>query len=87
MPFCTILRLFNQLLEFQHASGMSGHRQPARLRAQVFPCGAILGTARHRTMLHLSSVWEGLEHRNALFENLLRYPSATSPKLDLLSIS
>ena len=79
--FCAILMLFNLLAEFQRATGMSGYRQPATLRVQVFLCGAILGRAGHRTVLHLSSAWGGLEHRNALFDNLLPYLSATSPKL------
>jgi len=79
--FLSILMLFNLLGEFQRATGMSGYRQPATLRVQVFLCGAILGRAGHRTVLHLSSAWGGLEHRNALFEKLLEYLSPTSPKL------
>jgi len=40
--FLGILMLFNLLAEFQRASGMTGYRQPASLRVQVFLCGAIL---------------------------------------------
>jgi hypothetical protein len=75
--------LFNLLAEFQRATGLPGYRQPATLRVHVFLCGAILGRAGHRTVLHLSSAWGGLEHRNALFDNLLAYGSPTSPKLNL----
>ena len=85
--FCAILMLFNLLAEFQRATRMPGYRQPATLRVQVFLCGAILGRAGHRTGLHLSSAWGGLEHRNALFDSLLTYLFPTSPKLDLKSNS
>jgi hypothetical protein len=79
--FLSILMLFNLLGEFQRASGMSGYRQPATLRVQVFLCGAILGRAGHRTVLHLSAAWGGLEKRNSLLDNLLQYEIPTSPKL------
>jgi len=85
--FCAILMLFNLLGEFQRATGMSGYRQPATLRVQIFLCGAILGRAGHRTVLHLSSAWGGLKHRNAFFEKLLEYLSSTSPKLNLEPIT
>ncbi len=81
--FCTILLLFNLLGEFQRASGMQGYKQPATLRAQVFLCGAILGKAGRKPVLHLSSAWGGLENRNPLFEKILSYVFPTSPKLDL----
>jgi hypothetical protein len=45
--FLSILMLFNLLGEFQRASGLTGYRQPASLRVQVFLCGAILGRAGH----------------------------------------
>jgi len=80
--FLGILMLFNLLGEFQRASGMTGYRQPATLRAQVFLCGAILGRTGHHTVLHLSAAWGGLEQRNPLFDKLLRYQIPTSPKLD-----
>jgi hypothetical protein len=81
--FLAILMLFNLLAEFQRAAGMPRYRQPASLRVEVFLCGAILGRAGHRTVLHLSSAWGGLEHRNALFDRLLAYFVPTSPKLKL----
>jgi len=80
--FLGILMLFNLLGEFQRASGMTGYRQPATLRVQVFLCGAILGRTGHHTVLHLSAAWGGLEQRNPLFDNLLQYQIPTSPKLD-----
>ena len=75
--------LFNLLSEFQRASGMQRYRQPASLRMQVFLCGAIAGRAGHRLVLHLSQAWGGLESRNPLFENLLKYVHPTSPKLNI----
>jgi hypothetical protein len=81
--FLAILMLFNLLAEFQRAAGMPRYRQPASLRVEVFLCGAILGRAGHRTVLHLSSAWGGLEHRNALFDRLLAYFVPTLPKLKL----
>ncbi len=79
--FLGILMLFNLLGEFQRASGMSGYRQPASLRAQVFLCGAILGRAGHRIVLHLSVAWGGLQRRNHLLDRRLLYEIPTSPKL------
>jgi hypothetical protein len=84
--FLAILMLFNLLGEFQRASGMTGYRQPATLRTQVFLCGAILGRAGHHTVLHLSAAWGGLEQRNPLFDKLLQYEIPTSPKLDFLPL-
>ena len=79
----SILMLFNLLAEFQRACGMTGYRQPASLRVQVFLCGAILGRAGHRTVLHLSAAWGGLEKRNSLFDQLLLYEIPTSRKLEI----
>ena len=62
---------------------MTGYRQPASLRAQVFLCGAILGRAGHRPVLHLSAAWGGLAPRKALFDKLLFYEIPTSRKLEL----
>ena len=73
--------LFNLLAEFQRATGMTGYRQPASLRVQVFLCGAILGRAGHRVVLHLSAAWGGLEKRNPLLDKVLQYEIPTSPKL------
>ena len=81
--FLGILMLFNPLREFQPASGMTGYRQPASLRVQVFLCGAILGRVGHRPVLHLSAAWGGLAPRNALFDKLLLYEIPTSRKLEL----
>jgi hypothetical protein len=61
---------------------MTGYRQPASLRVQVFLCGAILGRAGHRPVLHLSAAWGGLAQRNALFDKLLLYEIPTSRKLE-----
>ena len=79
--FCGILMLFNLLSEFQRASGLEGYRQPVTLRTQVFLCGALLGRAGHRTVLHLSSAWGGLEKRKPLIESILSYVFPTAPKL------
>ena len=80
--FLSILMLFNLLGEFQRASGMTGYRQPASLRAQVFLCGAILGRAGHRPVLPLSAAWGGLAQRKALFDKLLLDEIPTSRKLE-----
>lgn len=80
--FSAILMLFNLLGEFQRASGMKGYRRPATLRTQVFLCGAVLGRAGRRVVLHLSESWGGLRQRKPLLDNLLAYPLATSPKLE-----
>jgi hypothetical protein len=79
--FRSILLLFNLLGEFQLASGCKTYRQPATLRAQVFLCGALLGRAGHRLVLHLSASWGGIKPRIPLLENVLSYGVPTSPKL------
>jgi hypothetical protein len=79
--FRSILLLFNLLGEFQRATGLLTYRQPATLRAQVFLCGALLGRAGHRLVLHLSSSWGGLQQRISLLEHVLAYRISTSPKL------
>jgi hypothetical protein len=81
--FRGILLLFNLLGEFQRATKIRGYRQPASLRSQVFLCGAILGRAGHRQVLHMSAAWGGLEKRKSLIDNLLSYLIPTSPKLPL----
>src|SRR5712692_5835606 len=68
--FRSILLLFNLLGEFQRASGFTRYRQPATLRAQVFLCGALLGRASHRLVLHLSASWGGLQQRIAAGRHL-----------------
>lgn len=80
--FLGILMLFNLRGEFQRASAMTGYRQPASLRVQMFLCGAILGRAGHRSVLHLSAAWGGLKRRNPLFEKLLSYDIPTLRKLE-----
>ena len=82
--FRAILLLFNLLSEFQRASGMEGYKQPATLRTHVFLCGAILGRAGRRQVLHMSLAWGGLEKRNPLFDRLLNYIFPTSPKLNFV---
>ena len=81
--FLAILMLFNLLGEFQRAAGMKDYRQPATLRVQVFLCGAILGRAGHRTVLHLSAAWGGHEKRNPLLDKLFQYEIPTSRKLKI----
>lgn len=80
--FRSILLLFNLLGEFQRACRFTSYRQPATLRAQVFLCGALLGRAGHRLVLHLSTSWGGLQQRIPLLENVLAYGLSTSPKLN-----
>lgn len=80
--FCAILLLFNLLGEFQRATGMKGYRQPATLRSQIFLCGAILGRAGRRAVLHLSESWGGLHQRKPLLDHLLLHSFSISPKLD-----
>ncbi len=79
--FRSILLLFNLLGEFQRACGLPSYRQPATLRAQVFLCGALLGRAGRRLVLHLSASWGGLQQRIPLLENVLTYEVPTSTKL------
>ena len=80
--FCAILLLFNLLSEFQSVTGMKGYRQPATLRSQVFLCGAVLGRAGRRLVLHLSSAWGGLDKLKPLLTRLLEIAVPTSPKLE-----
>ena len=79
--FQTILLLFNLLGEFQRAAGLAGYRQPATLRTLIFMCGAILGRAGRRTVLHLSQSWGGLKTRNPMIDSILEWKFPTSPKL------
>ena len=80
--FRAVLLVFNLLSEFQRAAGLPGYREPATLRTQILTCGAILGRAGRRLVLHLSQSWGGLKARNALFDNILRWQIPTSPKLN-----
>jgi Transposase DDE domain group 1 len=79
--FRAVLLVFNLLAEFQRAAGLPGYREPATLRTQVLTCGAILGRAGRRLVLHLSESWGGLKTRSALCDNILRWQIPNSPKL------
>jgi hypothetical protein len=81
--FRTVLLLFNLLAEFQRAAGLKGYREPATVRTQVLVCGAILGRAGRRVVLHLSQSWGGLSARIPLIANILGWQIPTSPKLVL----
>ena len=80
--FRAVLLLFNLLAEFQRAAGLPGYREPATIRTQVLTCGAILGRAGRRLVVHLSESWGGLRTRNSLLDNILSWQIPTSPKLD-----
>ena len=80
--FRAVLLVFNLLAEFQRAAGLPGYREPATLRTQVLTCGAILGRAGRRLVLHLSQSWGGLTARSALFDSILHWQIPTSPKLN-----
>jgi hypothetical protein len=80
--FRAVLLLFNLLAEFQRAAGLPGYREPATIRTQVLICGAILGRAGRRLVVHLSESWGGLRTRNSLLDNILNWQIPTSPKLD-----
>ena len=80
--FRAVLLLFNLLAEFQRAAGLPGYRQPATIRTQVLNCGAILGRAGRRLVVHLSESWGGLRTRNSLLDNILNWQIPTSPKLN-----
>jgi Transposase DDE domain group 1 len=80
--FLGVLFLFNLLSEFQRATRLPGYRQPATLRTQVFLCGAILGRAGRRVVVHLSESWGGLKRRIPLLDNIKLYTFPTSPKLN-----
>lgn len=79
--FQAVLLRFNLLSEFQRAAGLAAYREPATLRTQVFTCGAILGRAGRRLVLHLSQTWGGLKTRNPLIDKILSWEIPTSPKL------
>jgi Transposase DDE domain group 1 len=83
--FQCILLLFNLLTEFQRAAGLTGYREPATLRTLVFTCGAILGRAGRRIVLHLSESWGGAKTRNPLIASIFKWEFPTSPKLEFAS--
>ena len=80
--FRAVLLLFNLLAEFQRAAGLPGYREPATIRTQVLTCGAILGRAGRRLVVHLSQSWGGLKTRIPLMDSILNWQIPTSPKLD-----
>jgi DNA-directed RNA polymerase subunit N (RpoN/RPB10) len=80
--FRAVLLLFNLLAEFQRAAGLPGYHEPATIRTQVLTCGAILGRAGRRLVVHLSESWGGLRTRNSLLDNILNWQIPTSPKLN-----
>ena len=79
--FRAVLLLFNLLSEFQRAAGLPGYRAPATIRTQVLTCGAILGRAGRRLVVHLSQSWGGLQSRIPLLDSILACEFPTSPKL------
>jgi hypothetical protein len=78
--FRAVLLLFNLLSEFQRAAGLPGYRAPATIRMQVLTCGAILGRAGRRLVVHLSQSWGGLTSRIPLLDSILACEFPTSPK-------
>jgi hypothetical protein len=81
--FRTVLLLFNLLAEFQRAAGMPVYRGPATIRTQVLTCGAILGRAGRRLVMHLSESWGGLKTRIPLLDSILNWQIPTAPKLEM----
>jgi hypothetical protein len=79
--FRAVLLLFNLLAEFQRAAGMTGYREPATIRTTVLTCGAILGRAGRRLVIHLAQSWGGLKTQNPLLDNIFAWQIPTSPKL------
>ena len=79
--FRAVLLLFNLLAEFQRAAGLPLYREPATLPTQVLTCGAILGRAGRRLVIHLSESWGGLKTRIPLLDSILNWQIPTSPKL------
>jgi len=79
--FRAVLLLFNLLSEFQRAAGLPGYGAPATIRTQVLTCGAILGRAGRRMVVHLSQSWGGLRSRIPLLDSILAFEFPTSPKL------
>ena len=80
--FRTVLLLFNLLAEFQRAVGLPVYREPATIRTQVLTCGAILGRAGRKLVIHLSESWGGLKTRIPLLDSIAKWEIPTSPKLE-----
>ena len=75
-------------LEAERRRGAGGPRRyrritgaPATIRTQVLTCGAILGRAGRRLVIHLSRSWGGLQSRTPLLDSILACEFAISPKL------
>jgi DNA-directed RNA polymerase subunit N (RpoN/RPB10) len=85
--FRSVLLLFNLLGEFQRAAGLGRYREPATIRTQGLTCGAILGRAGRRVVVHLSESWGGLKTRISLLDSILKWEIVTSPKLDTAVIT
>ena len=71
--FRAVLLLFNLLGEFQRAAGLPVYREPDTIRTQVLTCGALLGRAGRRLVLHLSDSWGGLKTRTPLLDSILNW--------------
>jgi hypothetical protein len=44
-------------------AGLTGYRETATIRTQILTCGAMLGRAGRRVVVHLSESWGGLKTR------------------------
>lgn len=80
--FRAVLLLFNLLAEFQRAVALPVYREPATIRTQILTCGALLGRAGRRLVLHLSESWGGLKTRIPLLDSILSWQIPTSLKLE-----
>jgi hypothetical protein len=80
--FRSILLLFNLLAEFQRAGASARIASRLHWALKFFLCGALLGRAGHRLVLHLSASWADLRQRIRVLENVLTYGVPTSPKLN-----
>jgi hypothetical protein len=79
--FKSILLLYNLMVEFRKASGITKYNQCSTLRNQILLCGATVGSAGHNIVIYLSKTWGGLGKRISLLNNILSYDFSTSPKL------
>ena len=63
-------------------AGLTGYRETATIRTQILTCGAMLGRAGRRVVVHLSESWGGLKTRIPLLERILACDFPISPKLN-----
>ena len=49
---------------------------------QVLTCGAILGRAGRRLVIHLSESWGGLKTRIPFLDSIVKWEIPISPKLE-----